>query len=204
MIKRVVFATGNEGKVEEIRKLLADVDVEVVSMREAGLSFGAEENGTGFVENALIKARACGTHTGCVILADDSGLEIDALGGEPGIYSARYLGEHTSFHDKMQDLLRRMADVPRERRTARFVCAIAAILPDGTEKVTEGILEGIIDYEEKGAGGFGYDPIFFVPEYGCTCAEMDADEKNAVSHRGRALEKLRRELLSCGVWKKIG
>ena len=147
--------------------------------------------GTTFAENAQIKATAIGAHTDAIVLADDSGLVIDALNGEPGIYSARYLGEDTSYRIKNQNLIDRLEGVPDEKRTARFVCAIAAALPDGTVLHTEGTIEGIIGYEERGENGFGYDPIFYVPKLGKTTAELTDDEKNAISHRGSALEKMK-------------
>ncbi len=202
MKEKVVFATGNEGKMKEIRMILADVDVQVLSLKEAGIQLEAEENGATFAENAQIKARACAGQTDCLVLADDSGLEIDYLNKEPGIYSARYMGEDTSYRIKNQNLIQRLEGVPEEKRTARFVCAIAAVLPDGREQMAEGVIEGRIGYEEKGENGFGYDPIFYVPEFGCTSAEMDAEQKNAASHRGKALEKMKEQLLALGIWKR--
>ena len=202
MKDRVVFATGNEGKMREIRMILADVDVDVLSLKDAGIVLDAEENGKTFAENALIKARACAEQTDALVLADDSGLEIDYLNQEPGIYSARYMGEDTSYHIKNKNLIERLDGVPDEERTARFVCSIAAVLPDGTQRVTDGVIEGRIGYEEKGENGFGYDPIFYVPQFGCTSAEMNPQQKNAASHRGKALEKMKEELLAAGVWKK--
>ena len=202
MEQKVIFATGNEGKMREIRMILEDVAVTVLSLKEAGITLDAEENGSTFAENALIKARACSAMTDGIVLADDSGLEIDYLNKEPGIYSARYLGEDTSYRIKNQNLIDRLAGVPDEKRTARFVCAIAAVMPDGSERVTEGTIEGRIGYEEKGSGGFGYDPIFYVPEFGCTSAELTAEQKNAASHRGRALEKMKEELLEEGIWSR--
>ena len=194
-VKRIIFATGNAGKMREIREILADFGGEILSMKEAGLSTDAEENGASYEENALIKARAVAEKAGdAVVLADDSGLEIDALGGEPGIYSARYLGEDTSYRVKNANLIERLAGVPEEKRTARFVCAIAAVLPDGRELVTKAAVEGRIGYEEKGEGGFGYDPIFYVPEFGRTTAELSEEEKNQISHRGKALRLMKEEL----------
>lgn len=201
MNDRVVFATGNENKLKEIRMILADVDVEVISLKEAGIVLDVEENGGTFAENAMIKARACAQNTDLIVLADDSGLEIDHLNKEPGIYSARYMGEDTSYHVKNQNLINRLEGVPDEMRTARFVCAVAAVMPDGREKVVEGSIEGRIGYEEKGKNGFGYDPIFYLPEYGCTSAEMASEQKNTISHRGRALEKMKDALLTAGIWK---
>ena len=194
-VKRIIFATGNAGKMREIREILADFGGEILSMKEAGISTDAEENGASYEENALIKARAVAEKAGdAVVLAEDSGLEIDALGGEPGIYSARYLGEDTSYRVKNANLIERLAGVPEEKRTARFVCAIAAVLPDGRELVTKAAVEGRIGYEEKGEGGFGYDPIFYVPEFGRTTAELSEEEKNQISHRGKALRLMKEEL----------
>lgn len=198
MKRKLVFATGNEGKMREIREILKDLDVDIFSLKEAGVPADAEENGRTFEENALIKARAAAAHTDAVVLADDSGLEIDYLNGEPGVYSARYLGEDTSYRIKNQNLIDRLAGVPEAKRTARFVCVIAAVLPDGRELTSRGTIEGVIGTEERGEGGFGYDPIFFLPEYGCSTAELTMEQKNEISHRGRALqamkEKLQREL----------
>lgn len=194
-VKRIIFATGNAGKMREIREILADFGGEILSMKEAGISTDAEENGASYEENALIKARAVAEKArDAVVLADDSGLEIDALGGEPGIYSARYLGEDTSYRVKNANLIERLAGVPEKKRTARFVCAIAAVLPDGRELVTKAAVEGRIGYEEKGEGGFGYDPIFYVPEFGRTTAELSEEEKNQISHRGKALRLMKEEL----------
>ncbi|MDD6806772.1 MAG: XTP/dITP diphosphatase [Clostridiales bacterium] len=190
-MRKIVFATGNQGKLREVKKILADLNVDIVSMKEEGIQIDVDENGTTFAENAQIKATAIGAHTDAIVLADDSGLVIDALNGEPGIYSARYLGEDTSYRIKNQNLIDRLEGVPDEKRTARFVCAIAAALPDGTVLHTEGTIEGIIGYEERGENGFGYDPIFYVPKLGKTTAELTDDEKNAISHRGSALEKMK-------------
>jgi XTP/dITP diphosphohydrolase len=160
-------------------------------MKEAGLDVDVVEDGTTFEENALIKVTEIAKHTeNCIVLADDSGLEIDYLNKEPGIYSARYAGEKTSYDIKNNLLLDRLAGVPDEKRTARFVCALAAAFPDGTDKVVRGTIEGIIGYESAGENGFGYDPIFFVPEYKCTTAEMTPEQKNEISHRGKALRMI--------------
>ena len=190
--KKIVFATGNTGKMREIREILADL--EVVSMKEIGFNMPIEENGTTFEENALIKARAVAGQCGEIVLADDSGLEVDYLNGDPGIYSARYMGEETPYSIKNAAIIERLAGVPDEKRTARFVCAIAAVFPDGQELVTLGEIQGRIDYEEKGKNGFGYDPIFYVPEFGKTTAELTDEEKNSISHRGRALRKMKEKL----------
>lgn len=194
MKKQIVFATGNEGKMKEVRAILQDLNVEVLSMKEAGIEADVIEDGATFAQNAMIKARKIAEYTNAIVLADDSGLAIDYLDGEPGIYSARYMGEDTSYRVKNANLLKRLEGVAEEKRSARFVCAIAARMPDGTELVTEGTIEGRIGYEEKGEGGFGYDPIFYVPEFGCSTAELSPEEKNAVSHRGKALQKMKEEL----------
>lgn len=192
--KKIVFATGNTGKMREIREILADLDLEVVSMKEIGFNMPIEENGTTFEENALIKARAVAGQCGEIVLADDSGLEVDYLNGDPGIYSARYMGEETPYSIKNAAIIERLAGVSDEKRTARFVCAIAAVFPDGQELVTLGEIQGRIDYGEKGKNGFGYDPIFYVPEFGKTTAELTDEEKNSISHRGRALRKMKEKL----------
>lgn len=194
MEQKIVFATGNEGKMREVRLILQDLGFPVLSMKEAGVSLDIEENGTTFAENAMIKARAVWEKTGGIVLADDSGLVVDYLGGEPGVYSARYLGEDTSYEIKNQAIIDRLADAKEEERTARFVSAIAAVLPDGSELVTEGKVEGLIAHEPAGNGGFGYDPIFYLPEYGVTSAEIPIEKKNEISHRGKALEAMKIKL----------
>lgn len=192
---KIVFATGNANKVREVKAMLADLDMEVLSMKEAGVWAEAEENGTTFMENALIKAKdIAGRMQDVIVVADDSGLVVDALNGEPGIYSARYLGEDTPYSIKNARIIERLAGLPVEKRSARFVCAMAAVLPDGRVLTTEGTIEGYIGYEERGKGGFGYDPIFMVPEYGCTTAELSAETKNAISHRGKALTAMKGKL----------
>lgn len=194
MRQTIVFATGNEGKMREIRQILDGMDVEILSMKQAGITADIIEDGTTFMENAVIKAKAVAAKTDHIVLADDSGLEIDHLNKEPGIYSARYLGENTSYDIKNAQLLKRMEGVEEEKRTARFVCAIAAAFPNGEILTTQGIIEGRIAYRIEGENGFGYDPIFYLPEYGCTSAQITEAEKNAISHRGRALQKMREEL----------
>ena len=193
-MKQIIFATGNAGKMKEIREILGSPDLEILSQKEAGIETHAEENGTTFEENALIKARAVAEQTDALVLADDSGLEIDYLGGEPGVYSARYLGEDTPYEIKNRKILDRLEGVPEEKRTARFVCVIAAVLPDGRTFTTRGTIEGIIGWESRGEGGFGYDPIFFVPEYHCSTAELSMEQKNEISHRGKALRAMKEEL----------
>ena len=194
MEQKIVFATGNEGKMREVRLILKDLGLPVLSMKEAGVSLDIEENGTTFAENAMIKAKAVWQQTGGIVLADDSGLVVDYLGGAPGVYSARYLGEDTSYEIKNQAIIDRLADAKEEERTARFVSAIAAVLPDGRELVTEGKVEGLIAHEPAGNGGFGYDPIFYLPEYGVTSAEIPIEKKNEISHRGKALEAMKIKL----------
>ena len=193
-MKKIIFATGNQGKMKEIREILADLDAEVLSLKDAGIEADIVEDGKTFEENARIKAKAICEMTGEIVLADDSGLEIDYLNKEPGIYSARYMGEDTSYHIKNANLVQRLEGVPDEQRTARFVCAIAAAFPDGTVKTVRGTMEGRIGYDEKGENGFGYDPIFYLPEYGCTSAELSMKEKNKISHRGKALRAIKDEL----------
>lgn len=198
-IDRMIFATGNADKMKEIRMILADLGLEIQSMREAGVDIDIVENGKTFEENALIKAVAIAEelkncNVRAVVLADDSGLEIDYLNKEPGIYSARYLGENTSYTIKNANLIERLAGVSDEKRTARFVCAIAAVFPDGRTFQTRATIEGQIGYEEKGKNGFGYDPIFYLPEYGMYSAELAPEEKNRISHRGKALEEMKKVL----------
>lgn len=197
-MEKIIFATGNEHKMEEIRMILKDLGAELLSQREAGIEADVVEDGTTFEENALIKAtgvakaaREIPGYEEAVILADDSGLEIDYLNKEPGIYSARYLGEDTSYDIKNRTLLGRLDGVPDEERTARFVCAIAAAFPDGSSEVVRGTMEGIIGHEIAGENGFGYDPIFYLPEYGCTSAQLAPEKKNELSHRGEGLRKIR-------------
>lgn len=193
-MRRLIFATGNEHKMVEIREILGELPVEILSMKDIGIKADIVENGNTFEENALIKAKEVCKLAGEMVLADDSGLEIDYLNGEPGIYSARYMGEDTSYRIKNQNLIDRLEGVPDEKRTARFVCAIAAAFPDGRSFVVRGTIEGIIGYEERGANGFGYDPIFYLPERGVSTAEIPPEEKNSISHRGNALRKMK-ELL---------
>lgn len=197
-MKKIIFATGNGHKMEEIRMILEAPDIEILSQKEAGITADIIENGSTFEENAMIKAEEIARiasemdeYKDAVVLADDSGLEIDYLNKEPGIYSARYMGEDTSYDIKNQALLDRLAGVPDEKRTARFVCAIAAVFPDGTKEVVRGTMEGIIGYKIEGENGFGYDPIFYLPEYGMTSAQLPPEKKNELSHRGEGLRKMR-------------
>lgn len=193
-MKKLIFATDNENKMKEIRMILGDLDYEILSMKEAGIDADIVEDGKTFEENAIIKATAISKLSGCLVLADDSGLEVDYMDKMPGIYSARWMGEDTSYRIKNKAIIDKLEGVPDEKRTARFVCAIAAAFPDGRVVTKRGTIEGIIGYEERGENGFGYDPIFFLPEYGKTTAELSPEEKNQISHRGRALELIKCEL----------
>ena len=197
----IIFATGNKNKMIEIRMILEDLGCKILSQKEAGIQADVVEDGKTFEENALIKAttiadiaRKMPEYKNAVVLADDSGLEIDALNKEPGIYSARYMGEDTSYDIKNQALIDRLEGVPDEKRTARFVCAIAAALPDGSTEVVRGTMEGRIGYEITGENGFGYDPIFYLPQFGCSSAELEPEKKNELSHRGEGLRKMRKVL----------
>ena len=193
-MNKIIFATGNAGKMKEIREILQDMNMEILSMKEAGIEADIIEDGKTFEENAMIKAKEIAKYTDEIVLADDSGLEIDYLNKEPGIYSARYMGEDTPYEVKNANLLERLKGVEKEKRTARFVCAIACAFPDDRTITTRGVMEGIIAHEIRGENGFGYDPIFYLPEFGCTSAEITPEQKNEVSHRGKALRAMRKEL----------
>ena len=173
---------------------MADCDVSIISMKEAGIDIDIVEDGATFEENSIIKAKAIAEHTDAIVLADDSGLEIDYLNKEPGVLSARYMGEDTSYDIKNQNLIDRLDGVSKEERTARFVCAIAAVLPNKEVLVTRQTMEGYIGWEIEGENGFGYDPIFYMDEYGCSSASLTPEQKNAVSHRGKALREMRNML----------
>lgn len=193
---KIIFATGNKNKMVEIRMILADLGMEILSMKEAGVEVDVVEDGRTFEENAMLKASAIAAldkvkEMDAIVLADDSGLEIDYLNKEPGIYSARYAGTNTSYDIKNNLLLSRMKGVPDEERTARFVCAIAAVFPNGDKEVVRGTMEGRVAYEIAGENGFGYDPIFYLPEYGCTSAQLSPEKKNELSHRGKGLRMMR-------------
>lgn len=193
-MKKIIFATGNEDKLKEIREILEEPGLDIISMKEAGINLTIVEDGTTFEENAVIKAKAVARETDEIVLADDSGLEIDYLNKEPGVYSARYAGEDTPYSVKNQLLLDRLAGVDQEKRTARFVCVIAAALPDGQVLTARGTIEGYIGYAPAGENGFGYDPIFYVPEYGCSTAQLSRELKNQLSHRGKALRAMKVKL----------
>lgn len=190
-MKKIIFATTNEGKMDEIRAILKDLDIELLSLKDAGLNPDIEENGNTFEENAIIKAKTVSELTGEMVLADDSGIEVDHLNKAPGIYSARFLGEDTPYSVKNQYILDQLKDVKDEARSARFVCVIACVFPEGKVITTEGTVEGRIADKISGAHGFGYDPIFYVPEFHCTTAEMTPEQKNQISHRGKALRAMK-------------
>ena len=213
---KIIFATGNKDKMREIREIMADCDVEIYSMKEAGINIDIVEDGDTFEANSTIKAKAISDYIsgkgmseeqkddswkavsekykGAIVLADDSGLEIDYLNKEPGVYSARYMGEDTSYDIKNQNLIDRLEGVEKDKRTARFVCVIAAVLPDGEVLVSRDTMEGYIGWKIAGENGFGYDPIFYLDEFGCSSAELSREQKNAISHRGKALAGIKRLL----------
>lgn len=195
MNKKLIFATGNQDKMREIREIYQDLDYEILSMKEAGIETDIVEDGKTFEENAMIKAEAVAKVCDAIVLADDSGLEIDYLNKEPGVYSARYMGEDTSYEIKNANLIGRLEGVPKEQRSARFVCAVAAVFPDGYKTCVRGTIEGYIGEEPAGEGGFGYDPIFYVDSLGCSTAQLPPEEKNRISHRGNALREMKKELI---------
>lgn len=194
---KLVLASKNQHKLVELQTMLGQMGLEVVLESDIGIDVDVEETGTTFAENAMLKAKAVMEASGMAAIADDSGLVVDALNGEPGVYSARYGGMPTDL-DRTLLLLEKIKDVPEEERTGRFVSAIACALPDGTEVTAEGVCEGKILFDLRGTGGFGYDPVFYVPELGKTFAEAGAEEKNAISHRGNALRAF------CEAWKERG
>lgn len=194
MRKKIIFATSNEGKMKEIRMILNDLDYDILSMKEAGVDVEIIEDGLTFEANAIIKAEKIMQLTGEIVLADDSGLEVDAMDKAPGIYSARFLGEDTSYQIKNQYILDKLKDVPQNERSARFVCAIACAFPGGQIITKRATIEGYIGYNIVGENGFGYDPIFWLPEYKCSSAELSLEEKNKISHRGKALEAMKTEI----------
>lgn len=200
-MNKIIFATGNENKLKEIRQIMQDMDVEIISMKEAGINIEIEETGTTFLENSYLKAKTIWDITGGIVMADDSGLVIDYLNGEPGLYSARYMGENTSYDIKNANILERMKAAKGNERSARFVASIVCILPNGKELSVVETMEGIIADKVAGENGFGYDPILYLSDYNCTSAELSDNEKNKISHRGKALrlmrEKLKNENLSC-------
>ncbi|WP_028242021.1 RdgB/HAM1 family non-canonical purine NTP pyrophosphatase [Pseudobutyrivibrio ruminis] len=197
MKSKIIFATGNANKMREIREILGEDKYDIQSMKEAGIDVDIIEDGTTFEENSLIKARAvAGFAKDAIVLADDSGLEIDALNKEPGIYSARYMGEDTSYDIKNANLIERLEGVEKEDRSARFVCAVSAVFPDGKEACVRGTIEGYIGYEPMGANGFGYDPIFYLWDKDVSTASLSPEDKNAISHRGKALRMIKEEIVN--------
>ena len=188
---RLLIATANRGKVAEYGELLAGIDCTLLSLADVGISGDIEESGTTYEENARIKAVECAVRSGIVTLADDSGLEVDALDGEPGVFSARYAGDDATDGERVAYLLGKLEGVPESERGARFVCVIAIAFPDGDVRYCYGECAGRIVTEPRGGRGFGYDPAFFVPELGRTMAELPPEVKNRVSHRGRAAAKAR-------------
>ena len=193
-MKKIILASNNKGKIAEVKEILKDMNVEVISMKEAGLDVDIEENGSTFEENALIKAEAIMKMTGEITIADDSGLEVDYLNKEPGIYSARYMGHDTSYDIKNNAIIQRLEGVKGTDRSARFVCAMAVVFPDGKNIIARGTMEGLIADKPMGENGFGYDTIMYLPEYQKTSAQLSSEEKNKISHRGKALEKLKTQL----------
>ncbi|MDY6325243.1 MAG: XTP/dITP diphosphatase [Catonella sp.] len=191
MIKKIIFATGNAGKLKEIREILEGSGIEVVTMKEAGYDLDIVEDGKTFDENALIKARTVAKASGEAAMSDDSGLSIDYLNGEPGIYSARFMGHDTSYDIKNAKLLEMLKDAKGDARSARYECSVALVLPDGREFVKHETMEGLIANAPAGQNGFGYDPIFMLPQYGKTAAEISPEEKNKISHRGKALRAMK-------------
>ncbi|AUS97912.1 non-canonical purine NTP pyrophosphatase [Clostridium thermosuccinogenes] len=189
-MRKFLVATKNKGKLKEIEEILAGLPFEVVSMEQAGIDKDIEEYGTTFEENAMIKAKELHRLTGEMVMADDSGLEVDYLNGAPGIYSARFAGEGATDEDKNKKLLELLEGVPFEKRSARFVCVIAVVFPDGRSFTVKGTCDGYIGFVPQGTNGFGYDPLFFLPEYNMTTAQLDPDEKNKISHRGKALKAM--------------
>lgn len=192
---KIVFATKNEGKVKEVIKMLNMDKIELITMAQAGIDVDVVEDGTTFEENAMKKAVEIMKISGLPAIADDSGLEIDYLDKQPGVHSARFLGHDTSYDIKNKKILEMLEGVPDEKRTARFVSAVCLALPDGKTITTRGTIEGIIGHEIKGTNGFGYDPIFFIPEIKKYSAELTMDEKNAISHRGKAIAQMREKIL---------
>ena len=190
-MKKIIFATTNQNKVREVKMMMEGFDVELYTMKEAGIDVDIVEDGTTFEENAIIKAKTIMEMTGEIALADDSGLEVDYLDGAPGIYSARFLGEDTSYDVKNNYIIDKLKDAKGKDRSARFVCAMAAAFPNGEVETCKGTIEGVIAYEQKGKNGFGYDPIVYVPEYEMTTGEMARELKNSISHRGKALEQMK-------------
>lgn len=187
---RLLIATRNQGKIREYQRLLATVPYSLIGLDDAGLSFDVEETGQTFAQNAILKATTYARASGLLTLADDSGLAVDALGGEPGVRSSRYAGPTAGDPERIAFLLDRLAAVPTSERTARFHCVIAVAQPSGEVITVDGTCEGIITQTARGSGGFGYDPVFYLPDQACTMAELSPQEKNRISHRARAARKV--------------
>ena len=194
-MKKIIFATTNQGKVKEVKMILQDLGVEILSLKDINIEIDIEENGSTFEENAIIKASVISKVTNEIVLADDSGLEVDYLDKAPGILSARYMGEDTSYDIKNQAIIDQLAEAKGTERSARFVCAIACVMPNGETYTTRATIEGEIGYKMEGTEGFGYDPIFYVPEFQCTTAQLSSEQKNKISHRGKALEEMKKILV---------
>lgn len=198
---KLIFATGNANKVREVKEILGDTNLEIISMKDAGIEVDIVEDGKTFEENALLKAEAVAQRASemgwknYIVFADDSGLEVDYLGKAPGIYSARFMGEDTSYRIKNNYIIEKLEGVKKEDRTARFVCAIACVCPEGENFTCQATVEGYIGYKEQGENGFGYDPIFMVDEFGCTTAMLSPEQKNKISHRGKALRRMKELLI---------
>lgn len=197
--QKLLVATGNPGKLREVSQILAGMPFEVLSLKDLGISMEVEETGATFAENAILKAEAYCVSAGVLALADDSGLVVDALSGRPGVLSARYGGEGLTDPQRVELLLEELENIPWEKRTARFRCVIALAWPGGRLETVEGTVEGIIQYEPEGSNGFGYDPIFHLPERGCTTAQLETSDKNRISHRGQAVRKAAKLLMELGV-----
>lgn len=194
-MKMLVVATKNKGKIEEIKKVMSGMPFEVVSMGDIGINIEVNEDGTTFEENSMKKAQEICKVSNSIVLADDSGIEVDYLDGAPGIYSARFGGSEATDNDRNEKLLNMLKDVPFDKRTARFVCAIAIAFPDGRSFVVRDTCEGFIGFECKGSNGFGYDPLFYVKQYEMTMAELEMDVKNKISHRAKALNKMAKKIV---------
>lgn len=199
---KIVLATGNQGKVKELAAILSDLEIEVLSLKDFPQIGEIIEDGKTFEENAIIKAKTVCETVNLISLADDSGLEVDYLDGAPGIFSARFAGEDKSDLDNNMKLLSLLSDIPMEQRTARFRCVIAIYTPEGECFTADGSCEGFVGYEMKGDQGFGYDPLFYLPEYDQTFAQLDSVIKNRISHRGRALAKAKNILVD--IIKRVG
>ena len=193
-MREIILASSNQGKLCELREIMEGMDIRIIPLSETGFTQEIEENGSTFAENATIKAETVSSALQKPVLADDSGLEIDYLDKQPGIYSARFLGRDTPYSEKNRIILEKLRDAKEQERSARFVCAMALAIPGEKTIITQATMEGRIAYESKGENGFGYDPIFFLPEYGMTSAQISPTQKNDISHRGKALRMMKEEI----------